>query len=171
MNLVLPIYIWPIYRLLRSASLLGTAYECYWRNTTVIVYALGTGPTLRPGNPLVVVADRLRLYAYSTDYNEQHTVVTTTRPENALDVRFIQPYAQIQGPTIVSFCEKDLDFEAFTLSTGHMGRKWLYKWDVMDVVNTTAAMTQEAKNWLNIPLQEKIHRVILRGLINISDTP
>ena len=30
---------------------------------------------------------------------------------------------------------------------------------------------QEAKNSPNIPLQEKFHRGILRGLINISDTP
>jgi hypothetical protein len=30
---------------------------------------------------------------------------------------------------------------------------------------------QEAKNWPNIPLQEKFHRVILRGLRNISHTP
>jgi hypothetical protein len=30
---------------------------------------------------------------------------------------------------------------------------------------------QEAKNWPNIPLQEKFHTAILRGLRNISDTP
>ena len=30
---------------------------------------------------------------------------------------------------------------------------------------------QEAKNWPNIPLQEKLHRGILRGLRNISATP
>ena len=32
-------------------------------------------------------------------------------------------------------------------------------------------MFQEAKNWPNIPSQEKYHRRILRGLRNISDTP
>ena len=34
-----------------------------------------------------------------------------------------------------------------------------------------AASPQTAKNRLNIPLQENIHRGILRGLRNISDTP
>jgi hypothetical protein len=33
------------------------------------------------------------------------------------------------------------------------------------------ASVQEAKNWPNIPLQEKFHRGILWGLRNISDTP
>ena len=32
------------------------------------------------------------------------------------------------------------------------------------------AAPQEAKNWLNPPLNEKFHRGILKGVRNISDT-
>ena len=35
----------------------------------------------------------------------------------------------------------------------------------------TNSAVKEGENWPNIPLQEKFHRLILRGLINIPDTP
>ena len=36
--------------------------------------------------------------------------------------------------------------------------------------SSAGAKAQEANNWLNAPLQEKIHREILKGVRNISET-